>query len=330
MKDIPTVGLPNLLSRLWYHLSQRRRRQFVLLIGLMLVSAFAEVASLGAVLPFLGILVAPEQVFNYPFVSDVAQGIGITSADQLVLPLTLAFGTIAVIAAAIRIFLIWVSTRLAFSAGADLGIEVYRRTLYQPYWVHASQNSSEVIAGITNKTDAVVFSVLVPLLTFISSTMLVVVIMIALIVADPVIASLAGFGFGSSYVLITLLSRRQLHRNSHRIALEQTQVLKALQEGLGGIRDVLLDGAQSIYCDVFRRADLTLRRAQGIIVFIGGSPRYAMEAMGMVVIAALAYSLSQHAGGISKALPILGMLALGAQRLLPSLQQLYHPWRLLD
>ena len=46
----------------------------------------------------------------------------------------------------------------------------------------------------------------------------------------------------------------------------------------------------------------------------------------MVVIAALAYVLSQQVGGISSALPVLGLLALGAQRLLPSLQQLYNSW----
>ena len=292
----------------------------------MLVSAVAELASLGAVLPFLGILVAPERVLNYPFAEDVTQSLGITSADQLVLPITLAFGIIALTAGAIRILLIWASTRLAFSTGADLGIEVYHRTLYQPYWIHASQNSSEVIAGITKKTEEVVFSVLLPLLTIISSTMLVVVIMIALIAADPLIASLAGVGFGSSYVLITWVFRRKLRRNGYRIAREQVQVLKALQEGLGGIRDVLLDGAQSFYCNVFRRAALTLRQAQGSTVFIGGSPRYAIEAIGMVVIAALAYFLSQQVGGISMALPVLGMLALGAQRLLPSLQNLYQSW----
>ncbi len=292
----------------------------------MLVSALAEVVSLGAVLPFLGILVAPERILDHPFIGDMAQGLGITSADQLVLPLTLAFCVIAVIAGAIRIFLTWASTKLAFSTGADLGIEVYRRTLYQPYWVHASKNSSEVIAGITNKTYAVVFSILVPLLTFLSSTLLVVLIMIALIAADPVIALLAGVGFGFSYVLITWLVRRQLHRNSYRIANQQTQVHKALQEGLGGIRDVLLDNVQAVYCEVFRRADRTLRHAQGNTVFIAGSPRYAMEAIGMVVIAALAYFLSQEVGGISSSLPILGMLALGAQRLLPSLQQIYNSW----
>ena len=150
--------------------------------------------------------------------------------------------------------------------------------------------------------------------------------MIALIAADPAIALLAGVGFGFSYVLITWLVRRQLHRNSYRIANQQTQVHKALQEGLGGIRDVLLDNVQAVYCEVFRRADRTLRQAQGNTVFIGGSPRYAMEAIGMVVIAALAYFLSQEVGGISSSLPILGMLALGAQRLLPSLQQIYYSW----
>ena len=98
----------------------------------MVVSAFAEVISLGAVLPFLGILVAPENLFNDPFVSNISQIWGITSADQLVLPLTVAFSVLALLAGAIRLFLLWLSTRLAFAVGADLGLEVYRRTLTSP------------------------------------------------------------------------------------------------------------------------------------------------------------------------------------------------------
>ncbi len=96
------MNLKNLLLRLWHHLTRRRQRQFVLLMGLMLISAFAEVVSLGAVLPFLGILVAPDRVFSHPIVADVALAWGITSADQLVLPLTVAFAAAALIAGAIR------------------------------------------------------------------------------------------------------------------------------------------------------------------------------------------------------------------------------------
>ncbi len=311
---MPPTPLPNLLLRLWHHLSRRRQRQFALLMVLMLVSAFAEVVSLGAVLPFLGILVAPEHVFGHPIVADVALAWGITSADQLVLPLTVAFAAAALMAGAIRILLLWVSTRLAFASGADLGIEVYRRTLYQPYRVHVARNSSEVISGITNKVNGVVFGVLLPLLSLVSSIVLLVAITLALIVIDPMVASVAAVGFGASYALITWMSRRRLHRNSQRIAYEQTQVVKALQEGLGGIRDVLLDGTQPVYCDIYRQADRPLRRAQGNNAFIGQSPRYVMEALGMVLIAALAYALSRQVGGIATALPVLGALALGAQR----------------
>jgi len=296
-----------------------------MLLGLMLVSAFAEVVSLGAVLPFLGVLVAPDQVLNYPIVADVAKAWGITSGDQLILPLTVAFAATALIAGAIRILLLWLRTRITYASGVDLGIEVYRRTLYQPYWVHVARNSSEVISGITIKVGGAV-SVLESLMILASSTVLLVAIMLALITIDPMMASVAAVGFGTSYALITWMSRRRLHINSQRIAYEQTQVVKALQEGLGGIRDVLLDGTQPVYCDIYRKADQPLRQAQGNNVFISQNPRYAMEALGMVLIAALAYSLSRQAGGIATALPVLGALALGAQRLLPALQQIYSAW----
>jgi ABC-type multidrug transport system fused ATPase/permease subunit len=326
MKVIKTTTTPNLLIRLGHHLSRRRRRQFGLLMGLMLVSAFAEVVSLGAVLPFLGTLTAPDQFFSYPHVADIARDWGINSGDQLVLPLTVGFAAAALIAGAIRILLLWASTRLAFATGADLGIEVYKRTLYQPYWVHLARNSSEVISGITNKVNNVVFLVLLPLLTLVSATVLLIAIMLALIAIDPIVASVTAVGFGATYGLITWVSRRKLHRNSQRIAYEQTQVVKALQEGLGGVRDVLLDGTQPVYCDIYRNADHPLRRAQGNNTFIGGSPRFAMEALGMVLIAALAFALSREAGGMTTALPVLGALALGAQRLLPALQQIFTAW----
>ena len=156
--------------------------------------------------------------------------------------------------------------------------------------------------------------------------MLLVAIMFALVVINPVVAMIATAGFGSCYGLITWLARRRLHRNGQLIAQEHTQVVKALQEGLGGIRDVLLDGTQPVYCEFYRQADQRWRLAQGENVFIGQSPRFAMEALGMVLIAGLALSLSRQAGGITAALPVLGALALGAQRMLPVMQQGYAAW----
>jgi ABC-type multidrug transport system fused ATPase/permease subunit len=319
------AGLPKMLRRLWHQLNRRRKRQFMAIAGLGIASALAEVVSLGAVLPFLGVLTAPERVLRRPLVGHLMSFVGATSSGQLVAFLALAFAVAAVVAGALRMLLLWASTRVAFATGSDFSSEVYRRTLYQPYHVQISRNSSELISGVTGKLADTV-NVLNQLLTLLSSSVLLVFIMSALFAIDPVVASLAMVGFGGSYAAITALSRRRLRLNSQRINQEHTQVVKALQEGLGGIRDVLLDGTQPVYCDIYRRADYAMRRAYGNIIFASFGPRYAMEALGMMLIAALAYGISRTAAGVASALPVLGALALGAQRLLPVLQQAYSAW----
>ena len=290
------------------------------------VSAFAEIASLGAVLPFIAALTEPERLLQWPAIRRFAQVIGVERTDQLLLPITVTFIVVALAAGAVRMLLLWASARVSFSSGADLSSEVYRRTLYQPYSVHVARHSSEVISGITNKVGGTVLGVMFPLMTLISSGVSLCATLATLLIIDPWLALGAGLGFGACYGIITWFSRRRLRDNSRHIATEYTFVVKALQEGLGGIRDVLLDGSQPVYFDVYRRAEESLRRAQGDNVFIAQSPRFSMEALGMVLIAIMAFALSRQAHGVAAALPVLGALALGAQRLLPALQQVYSAW----
>ncbi len=292
----------------------------------MILASFAEILSIGAVLPFLGVLTAPDRIFLHTAAQPLIQILKLTAPEQLLFPITMIFGIAALITGTMRLILFWATTRLSFATGADLSIDIYRRTLYQPYAVHCTRNSSEVIAGITSKANTVIYGVILPLLTLISSSVMLIAILFALLSVEPVIA-LAGFGgVGIIYISIVQLTRQQLITDGHRISIESNQVIKSLQEGLGGIRDVLIDGNQSTFCQIYRSADLPLRRAQGNQMFIAQSPRYAVEALGMVLISALAYLLSQQPDGITKAIPILGALAVGAQRLLPVLQQTYASW----
>jgi len=314
-----------LLKRLWHHITPRRRGQFGLLLVLMIGASFAEIISIGAVLPFLAVLTAPERIYQLPVAQPLIRAAGVTSASQLLLPLTIVFGLAALISGGVRLFLLWASTRLSYATGADLSISVYRRTLYQPYSVHVARNSSEIISGISGKTGTVT-ATFTSILNFISSTIILVAILVTLVAVDPVIALAAFAGFGLLYALIIKITQSRLVVNSQRIAHESTQVIKSLQEGLGGIRDVLIDGTQAAYCEIYRNADLPLRHAQGDNSFIGMSPRYALEALGMLLISALAYLLALQPNGIAKAIPVLGVLALGAQCLLPVLQLAYSSW----
>lgn len=314
-----------LLVQLFRHVSDRRRRQFVLLLGLTVLSSLAEVVSLSAVLPFIGILTQPEKVFESASMAGIVRAMGAKTGADLVVPLTAAFAAAALFAGALRLLLLWVSTRLANATGADLSLAVYRRTLYQPYSAHVARNSSEIISGITQKVGTAT-GVLISVVAVATSTALFAAIMMTLLAVDPMVAIVAAASFGSAYGVIAWFTRRRLVLNSQSIAGQQTQVVKALQEGLGAIRDVLLDGTQAVYCDVYRKAILELQRAGGENSFINQAPRYAMEALGMALIAVFVLALSFRPGGIPAALPILAALALGAQRLLPLMQQLYGNW----
>jgi len=292
----------------------------------MIIASLAEIISIGAVLPFLGILTAPEQVYQHSLMQPVIQILALTEPKQLILPLTILFITAALLTGIIRLTLLYAMTRFSFATGADLSINIYRRTLYQAYEVHVSRNSSEVINGIITKTNTVISGVISPTLNLISSIILLIGIMGALFAINLTIALSASIGFGLLYWMVIRYTKTHLKDNSKTIADQSTQMIKSLQEGLGGIRDVLIDGTQQFYCKLYRSADLPLRRASGNIVFIGGSPRYAMEAIGMTLIAGLAYLMIQQEGGVVKAIPVLGALALGAQRLLPALQRAYSSY----
>ncbi len=314
------------MKELWKNLRNNKKQQLVLLLFLMILSSFLEVASIGALLPFLGALTAPEQVFHNEIVQLVLRPLKISSPEEMILPFTLVFVFTSVLAGMIRLWLLYLMTRFSYATGADLSIDIYERTLYQEYEIHVNRNSSEVINGILTKTNIVINGVVGPILVLLSSIVLIASIFSALLFVDIFAAFAAFTGFGSLYIIVTLYSRKKVKENSLLISKNSTQMMKSLQEGLGGIRNVLIDGSQKYYSNLYRDADIPFRRASGENQFIGDSPRYVMESIGMVIIALIAYNMSLREGGTSMVIPILGTLALGMQRLLPALQQAYSSY----
>ena len=316
--------IAQLLLELWKHIQPKRRIQLAGVGGLMLAATFAELASIAAVLPFLGVISSPGKIFSSPWAALLIQNLGLTEPVQLQLPLTILFVFAALISGATRVALLWGQTRLSFKIGSDLGMEVYRRTLYQPYSVHVMRNSSEVISGIMSKAGSLVFISILPVQNLISAVIILVSVMALLIAIEPTVAVATFMGFGAIYAGIFFATKKHLIRAGQQVTQGCDNLLKALQEGLGGIRDVLIDGTQETYCRIFRDVDVPLRRASANTAIIGGAPRYVIEAVSMVLIGVMAYIMAGRSGGMETALPILGALALGGQRVLPLLQQVYQ------
>lgn len=311
-----------LIIRLSDHITVLRKRQLIILFILSFIASFAEVISLGAILPFLSVLTNPEKVFYYPSLKPLIAFLHFSEPKQLIFPMTLAFSLAVIFSGVMRLILLSFQTRLSFSLGGDFSYKIYRNSLFQPYILHTKQNTSQIITGLT-KASGLVSSVIMPIFTIFSSGLILIMIFGTLLAIDSKVSFLAFAGFSGVYVIINQIMKSRLKRESIRINNESVHVLKSLQEGLGGIRDVLIDGTQNTFCEIFKNADTPSRKSQANIAIIAGSPRYFIETLALVLIAAFSYSLTNEHGNLLSAIPILGALALGAQRMLPILQQLY-------
>lgn len=315
----------SLLLSLWRHLSIKRHNQLILLIYLTIITAAIEIICLGAAVPFFGALTNPSSILENKYIKPLLLEINISATDQLLLPLTLTFGIATLSACVMRLLLLWTSTKLAHAIGADLSSSIYRRTLYQPYKMHCSRNSSEIISGISIKTNSTIASIL-NTLNFISSSIILIVLAAALVFINPFESLLILCGFGLIYSAVILLTRKKQSRLSAQIADQSTATIKTLQEGLGGIREVLINGSQEIFSNIYRDSNTQLRRAQGLNNFIASSPRHLVEAFGVLLLTGMAFYLANQTDGVNKAIPTLGVLAIGAQRILPLLQLSYASW----
>jgi ABC-type multidrug transport system fused ATPase/permease subunit len=322
----PKLSNIDLLYRLWSHVGTRRRWQFAAVLVLMNLASLAEILSIGATLPFLAILTYPDRVYELNIAQPFIHFFEFTSPSQLLKPISILFGVLALFAGVLRIVLLVASTRLTFAVGADFSFSMYERMLYQQYSVQVMKNSSEIIAGVSIKSGALIYNTILPVLNLISGGILLFFILIILILMNPFWAILTFGSFTLIYVIIIYFVRNRLLIDGKRVAIESTQIIKYLQEGLGGVRDVLIDGSQSTYCAIYRKADLALRRAQGNTLIISNSPRYGLEAIALAVISALALVLVDDSDGVMKIVPILGAIGLCAQRLMPVLQQSYWSW----
>ena len=101
---------------------------------------------------------------------------------------------------------------------------------------------------------------------------------------------------------------------------------KSLQEGLGSIRDIILDNSQKYFINIFHLSDKQLRFIEAKSQFIAASPKYIFEILTLYLITLLAFIFSKSSSYGYTIIPILGSIILGIQRLLPAFQLGYNSW----
>lgn len=304
-------------------LPTRLRRLLLALAMLMLLGTVAEMVSLGAIVPFLTVLVDPQAAERLPLVGTWLSGLPLHEQRLWVgVCFLLGLG----LAAMMRIILLSANIRFTHAAGFALSKEAFGKMLSQSYDWHTQHNSSDHIANL-ERVNSFVGRNIGPMLNLLTAVALGCGILTLLFLTHPEIMLGLLLGVFAFYALVVRMTRSRLLRNGQIINRAARERVRVLQESLGGIRDVILDDSYAVHQKRYEREEMSLRSAMQQNEWVSQLPRHLLEFIGMATIVGIAtiVAATQKEG----ALTTLGLIAFGSQKLLPMAQTIYYAWSTL-
>ena len=94
-------------------------------------------------------------------------------------------------------------------------------------------------------------------------------------------------------------------------------MVKSMQEGVGSIRDIILDANQKIHIENFSKLIFEKGYKIAINDLLSQSPRFLIETTGILLISIFLFFFSSSGKDALTLFPILSALALGAQKIMP-------------
>ncbi|MBB13601.1 MAG: hypothetical protein CMC78_05460 [Flavobacteriaceae bacterium] len=314
-----------LLKGIWKALKVKRKRQFFLCSLLMIFSGIAETLSIASIIPFINFLLSPNEIWDNNLTYIIFSKLGFTNIEDPLIGIVCLFTSTIIIAGFFRIFTLWVISKFISILATDFSLESFRMSLYQPYSVHISKNSSEVVAlnSVEINQLADVFTYFLRMLLAMTYVFF---ILIAVFLFDTKLALISFLIFIFIYFSLTILSRFYLRRNSIFISNYRQKQIKFLNEGLGSIKEIIIDNNHMFYIKNFFKIDQPLRKKIAENDFISNSPKALVETIAFMYLAFLAlYVVMTSSNGILL-LTKITVIAVSCQKVLPQLQQIYASW----
>ena len=314
----------NRVLRLWKLLTREQRKKLLSLQVLVVLMAFAEVAGVAAIGPFMAVVGDISRLEGDGTLAQLYQASGMETPRQFIF--WLGVGVIIALAgaAAVSIYVTWRLSLYAQQVGAELSTRLFQHYMQQPWLFHASGSSSQLINKISQEASRVTGSIIQPLMKMNAKGTLALVMTTAIFIFNPLVAIAGVILFGIAYFGLFHTARKRLASNGKTISTTSRVRFKLMNEGFGGIKDTLLLGRQADFNQRFEVTSRKFARAKGITIALSQVPRYGMEllAFGAVIFLVL-YLLAAYEGNLGDILPILSIYALAGFKLLPAFQQIY-------
>jgi len=313
-----------LLENLFNLLSPNQRKRFYLLQFLVIVMSVFEILSVASIIPFMALVGDTNQLEQNTFIAEIYKLSGITSESQFVFLIGLCVLGLLFISMIISIFTTWGLSMFANKIGTEIADRLYTYYLQKDWLFHASGSSAQLTKKIATETMRVTGAVLVPLMQMNSKVVLSFLMSLSIFFYDPKVALIGLSIFAISYFFLFKGVRNRLNKNGIAISEVNEERYRLMNEGFGGIKDLLLLGRDSDFINRFNKSGKTLAYSQGTNAALAQAPRYFVEllAFGSMIVLIL-YLIASHNGNLGMILPILSVYAIGTIKLLPAFQQIY-------
>ena len=326
--NVDRLTIRGTIPRLWRNLSLRNRSQIFYLFCAMILTGLLEMFSVLVVFPFLSVIINPENINNYRFILTTLEIFSIRDPSIIILLLTILFIFITLTSTLIKILTLWMVSRFSAILGIGFTRKSYLIALKSPYETHLKRNSSEMIVAATNYVNAGVDCIRL-FLQFCTSSFIAICIIIGIFSINFLVAFIISSCFIICYLIAVLITKDKLRRVSKIIAENNQLQIKLLQEGTGSIREMILENNYEFYVSKLEETSTSLKMSSVKTDLFSSMPRYIVEGFGISLVALVAIILnssSNSSPSSSSLIPLLGTLALSAQRLLPAMQQAYGSW----
>ena len=311
------------IATLWHALTPPERRQLAWLVPVAVLAAAFEVAGIAAIAPFLTLVGDPGAISDGGMLEWFYTRLAFDDERAFLVALgglSLAVLIISNVVAAAATFLMQLRIE---GWGRSLSTRLLQSYLRQPYTFFLRRNTSELGKNILSEVRNVVNGIISPLIQLIARGVSTLFVIALLVVLDPVLALVAMSAFAATYLLIYALARSRLNSIGQARVQANSGRFKLASEAMSVVKDLLLLRRTQHYVDSFERSADAYAGANVRYHLIAILPRYALETVAFGGVLLMVLSLLQSGRGLDHVLPIIGVYAFAAYRLMPALQAIF-------
>lgn len=299
------------------------------MLVLMILGMILETLSIGLVIPSLSLLMQDDFFSRHPTITIWMSSVAPLTQPQLIMVAMISLTILYIVKNAFLAFLGWRQARFSADILVNLSQRLFTLYLQQPYSFHLQNNSAQLIRNVASEVS--MFSgVITGTLVIISESLVLFGIALLLLSIEPLGAATVVLITGLTAYLYNKTTKGHITRWGERRQHYDGLRIQLLQEGLGGAKDVKLLGREADFLHKYRLQTLSSARLGELQTTFQQFPRLILELITIFGLSVLVISMLFQGREISRIVPILGLFAAAAFRLMPSVNRILNSLQLLS